>query len=121
MSTTVVFIFIPSYHVFLSTRWPVNGMSGGLMAPGPRPFGVGVGTVVMALNVFLLSCYTFGCHSLRHLIGGGVDCYSCARAREGPLPLWPRLTLLNQHPKPWGPWSPLSVGLTAAFILPFAL
>src|SRR3989454_7293121 len=101
MYAAVVFIFILAYDVFLATRWPVNGMSGGVMAPGPRHFGVGVGTVVMALNVFLLSCYTFGCHSLRHLIGGGVGCYSCARAGEAPFWLLRGVAALHQHPQPW--------------------
>jgi hypothetical protein len=36
-------------------------------------FGLGLGTIVLAVNVVLLGCYTFGCHSLRHLIGGSVD------------------------------------------------
>jgi hypothetical protein len=36
-------------------------------------FGVGIGTLVLGLNVVLLGGYTFGCHSLRHLIGGFLD------------------------------------------------
>jgi hypothetical protein len=40
---------------------------------GAERFGVGVGTLVLALNVVLLSGYTLGCHSLRHLVGGGRD------------------------------------------------
>jgi hypothetical protein len=43
-------------------------------------FGVGVGTIVLAINVILLGGYTFGCHSLRHLVGGGID-----RLSEAPL------------------------------------
>ena len=43
-------------------------------------FGIGVGTVVMVVNASLLSGYTFGCHSFRHLIGGrsqiGRYCHS---------------------------------------------
>jgi hypothetical protein len=39
-------------------------------ATGARTFGVGVGTLVLAMNVVLLGGYTFGCHSLRHLVGG---------------------------------------------------
>src|SRR5688500_4179693 len=31
-------------------------------------FGIGVGTIVLALNVVFLGGYTFGCHSLRHLV-----------------------------------------------------
>ena len=36
-------------------------------------FGIGVGTLVLAANVCLLGGYTFGCHSLRHLVGGFLD------------------------------------------------
>ena len=38
-------------------------------AAGTGTFGISVGTLVLALNVTLLSGYTFGCHSLRHLVG----------------------------------------------------
>ncbi|HVL11893.1 MAG TPA: hypothetical protein VM529_04980 [Gemmata sp.] len=37
-------------------------------------FGVGVGTIVLCVNVVLLAGYTFGCHSMRHVIGGRHDC-----------------------------------------------
>jgi hypothetical protein len=40
---------------------------------GKASFGVGVGTLVLALNVVLLGGYTLGCHSLRHLVGGRLD------------------------------------------------
>ena len=39
-------------------------------------FGVSIGTLVLTINVVLLSLYTFGCHSLRHLVGGGLDILS---------------------------------------------
>jgi hypothetical protein len=42
-------------------------------ATGKTSFGIGVGTLVLALNVALLGGYTFGCHTLRHLIGGRID------------------------------------------------
>jgi hypothetical protein len=42
-------------------------------AAGAVHFGVGVGTLVLLLNVILLGGYTLGCHSLRHLVGGGID------------------------------------------------
>jgi hypothetical protein len=38
-----------------------------------KHFGIGVGTIVLLLNVILLGSYTFGCHSFRHLIGGRSD------------------------------------------------
>jgi hypothetical protein len=40
---------------------------------GHRHFGIGVGTIVLTVNVILLASYTFGCHSLRHLVGGRCD------------------------------------------------
>ena len=42
-------------------------------ATGRAQFGIGVGSVVLASNLALLTSYTFGCHSLRHLVGGGLD------------------------------------------------
>jgi len=42
-------------------------------AAGHVAFGIGVGTLVLALNVVLLASYTFGCHSLRHVVGGYLD------------------------------------------------
>jgi len=42
-------------------------------ASGVKHFGIGVGTLVLTLNVVLLSCYTLGCHSMRHVIGGFID------------------------------------------------
>src|ERR1700757_4740991 len=50
----------------------------------PDGFGIGIGTIVLAINVVLLGGYTFGCHSLRHLAGGFLDQFSkspmCYRA-----------------------------------------
>jgi len=58
-------------------------------------FGIGVGTLVLTANAILLGCYTFGCHSLRHLVGGlydqlsrrpvrktAYDCVSCLNRRH---------------------------------------
>ena len=45
-------------------------------------FGIGVGSLVLTLNAVLLSGYTFGCHSLRHAIGGYRDELSKSKARK---------------------------------------
>jgi hypothetical protein len=39
-------------------------------------FGIGIGTLVLSINFILLSSYTLGCHSLRHLTGGIFDVLS---------------------------------------------
>jgi hypothetical protein len=45
-------------------------------------FGIGAGTIILAVNTVLLSCYTLGCHSLRHLVGGLLDQMSKAPVRK---------------------------------------
>ncbi|HEX5726879.1 MAG TPA: hypothetical protein VFX98_15495 [Longimicrobiaceae bacterium] len=72
----------------------------------PGGFGVGLGTVVLLVNVVLLTGYLLGCHSLRHLVGGSVDCASCAafgRARHG---AWQRAGWFNRLHMQWA-WSSL--------------
>jgi hypothetical protein len=39
-------------------------------------FFIGLGTLIMLVNVVLLSIYTFTCHSLRYLMGGWIDAFS---------------------------------------------
>jgi hypothetical protein len=57
-------------------------------------FGIGLGSVLFLVNVGFLSLYTFSCHSLRHLAGGGLDCLSCSRAR---LSVWQTLSRINPN------------------------
>jgi len=49
---------------------------------GTTEFGIGVGTLVLTLNVVFLGSYTLGCHSLRHLIGGRLNRLSKSPARS---------------------------------------
>jgi hypothetical protein len=49
---------------------------------GTKRFGIGAGSLVLAINVVLLSGYTFGCHSLRHVVGGFMDRLSGAPIRR---------------------------------------
>ena len=37
------------------------------------------GVFVLFFNVALLSGYSLSCHSLRHVVGGKLDCFSCSR------------------------------------------
>jgi len=48
----------------------------------PDGFHVNVGSLVLLVNVILLASYTFGCHSLRHLIGGIKDVLSTSPVRK---------------------------------------
>jgi hypothetical protein len=55
-------------------------------------FGVGVGTIVLLMNVVLLGSYTLGCHSLRHLVGGRNDTLSNKPVQHA---LWRWVSALN--------------------------
>jgi hypothetical protein len=119
MYAAVVFIFILGYDVLLALRWPLEDAwraTGVIPAGTPRGFGLGLGTIVMAVNVGLLACYTFGCHSLRHLVGGQVDCFSCARAGQLRYRLWRGASGLNRHHMTWAWCSLFSVALTDLYI-----
>ena len=71
----LIFLVVLAYDVGAATRFTNP-------ATGEREFGLGVGTLVLAVNVVLLAAYTFGCHSFRHLIGGGLDEVSKAPVRH---------------------------------------
>ena len=62
----LAFIGILSHDVWKALWFPDP-------ATGARGFGLGLGTLVLGVNVVLLGGYTFGCHSLRHLVGGHLD------------------------------------------------
>ena len=49
---------------------------------GNGHFGIGVGTLVLLVNVVLLGGYTLGCHSFRHLVGGCLDQLTRAPVRH---------------------------------------
>lgn len=76
-------------------------------------FGIGVGSIILLINATLLACYTFGCHSLRHLIGGGSDCFSCSRARYG---TWKKVTFLNERHQLFAWTSLFGVALTDIYV-----
>jgi len=118
MYAAVVFIFILSYDVIQAARWPVGGVlpDGSMAAGGAHQFGLGIGTLVMLINVVLLSCYTFGCHSIRHLIGGQIDCYSCVRGGKARFQAWRGVSALNRHHQLFAWCSLFSVALTDVYI-----
>jgi hypothetical protein len=80
---------------------------------GVKHFGIGVGTVIMVLNVFFLGSYTLGCHSLRHLVGGFLDSKSkvpsCAKTYNC-------VSCLNSRHMMWAWISLFWVGFTDLYI-----
>ncbi len=79
-------------------------------------FGIGFGSVLMLVNVLLLSGYTFGCHAFRHLAGGELDCFSCSTAARARHRLWKGITVLNIKHDRWAWASLISVVAADVYI-----
>lgn len=58
---------------------------------------LGLGSVILLTDVVLLTSYVSSCHSLRHIVGGRLDCFSCSRANRTRYSAWQRLSGLNQR------------------------
>ena len=68
---------------------------------GSRYFAVGGGSLAILASTATLTLYTFSCHSLRHLVGGKLDCFSCAVAGGPRQKAWGVVSLLNEHHMGW--------------------
>jgi len=103
----IIFIFILTYDGFLSLFREVDG---------EVQFGIGVGSLVMFLNAGLLACYTFGCHSLRHLVGGRKDHFTDHGRPSFAFRLWQRVSWLNARHMLFAWLSLFWVGFTDFYI-----
>jgi hypothetical protein len=113
----LVFILILSWDALLAFWWPT--LDGNGNPTGGHQFGMGLGTLLMLVNVVLIAGFTFGCNSLRHLVGGRYDCFSCphnvTKERTG-YKLWRGVSWFNNHHMEWAWVSLIVVGLTDAYI-----
>ncbi len=99
----LVFCVILSYDAYLSFTFK-DGL------------GIGVGSVIMTLNAVFLTAFTFGCNSLRHLVGGNVDCYSCVNFGHQRYQAWKFVNIFNMHHMMWAWISLFWVGFTDLYI-----
>ncbi len=75
-------------------------------ADGSHFLGVAGGSLAILASTLTLTLYTFSCHSLRHLIGGKLDCFSCAAAGGPRQKAWGIVSILNEHHMGWA-WASL--------------
>ena len=76
---------------------------------GHHRFGIGGGTLAILASTTFLTLYTFSCHSLRHIVGGKIDCFSCAVAGGPRHKTWSIVSVLNEHHMGWAWWSLFAV------------
>ena len=75
--------------------------------------GVGVGTIILCMNVLLLGSYTLGCHSLRHLVGGRNDTLSNKPVQ---FALWRFVSKLNGRHMMFAWFSLFWVGFSDVYV-----
>jgi len=102
---SVVFLFVLGWDALKAFRFD-DGVGG-------TTFGMGLGTAIMVVNVALLSCYTFGCHSMRHVVGGLSDRLSSSRVRKV---AYDCSSCLNRAHMRWAWFSLFSVAFTDVYI-----
>jgi hypothetical protein len=114
----LLFIVFLTWDVIYAFWWPTD-RAGNLLADGGHQIGMGLGTLIMAVNVVLIAGFTFGCNSLRHLVGGRLDCFSCPHnvaQQRGGYKLWRCVTSFNERHMLWAWLSLFSVGFTDFYI-----
>ena len=101
----IIFVFILLYDGY-KALWFTG-------ADGAKHFGIGIGSLVLILNPILLGGYTFGCHSLRHLVGGMKDILSRAPARKK---AYDCVSCLNRGHMKWAWVSMFFVGFADLYV-----
>tara|TARA_B100001250_G_C19817566_1_gene799619 strand:+ start:2144 stop:2947 length:804 start_codon:yes stop_codon:yes gene_type:complete len=71
----IIFIFLLAHDAY-KAMWFFDPGS------GVEAFGIGVGSIVLAINVVFLGSYTLSCHSLRHIVGGYMDVLSKSPTKQ---------------------------------------
>ncbi|HRC85678.1 MAG TPA: succinate dehydrogenase [Thermoanaerobaculia bacterium] len=82
-------------------------------ATGKASFGIGLGTLILAANVFLLASYVFGCHSFRHYVGGHLDSLAGRPIRAA---TYRCSGCLNRHHMRWAWMSLFTVGFSDLYV-----
>ena len=77
---------------------------------------IGLGGALLSVNVVLLTGYSLSCHSLRHLVGGKLDCFSCSARDRTRHAAWKRLSALNERHLAWAWSSLISVALADLYV-----
>jgi hypothetical protein len=108
----VVFIVILASDVWKALWFPVDG-SMTMTAATPVQFGIGLGTLILAANVVFIALYTFGCHSLRHLVGGALDAMAGRPVRKS---AYACVSCLNRWHMKWAWTSLIWVGFTDLYV-----
>ncbi|HEY0540729.1 MAG TPA: hypothetical protein VGD53_20330 [Actinoallomurus sp.] len=76
-------------------------------------FGIGLGTIILWINVIMLWGYTLSCHSCRHIMGGRLKSFSKHPVRYW---LWTQISKLNTRHGQFALITLFTLALTDAYV-----
>lgn len=77
---------------------------------------LGLGSAILLTDVLLLTGYVASCHSLRHIVGGRLDCFSCSAQARTRHAAWKGLSAMNRRHGSWAWLSLISVALADLYV-----
>lgn len=112
-------LFLMNYHryffYFAAIVLLINTYDAVLATTGPNGnFGVGVGTLLIWVNLAMLAGYTLSCHACRHVVGGRINNFSKHPMRYR---FWTLVSKLNTRHGTYAMVSLFTVILTDAYIM----
>jgi hypothetical protein len=93
--------FIPLFFLWVDAALALRDHEGNLR--------LGLGVPILFVNAALLTGYSLSCHSLRHLLGGKLDCFSCTARARARHTAWRTATWFNVRHMEWAWVSLISV------------
>ena len=108
MYIALAYLPILSYDVWLSVNFHD--------AADVHYYGASVGTIVLLINVLMLTGYTVGCHAFRHVIGGGSNDWTGTPMNKLKYRMWKVSTKLNEKHKEWALYSLFWVMFTDFYV-----
>ena len=107
MYIALAYLPILSYDVWLSMNFHLDDV---------HEYGISVGTLILLINVIMLTGYTFGCHAFRHIVGGASNNWTGTPMNKMKYKLWKMSTMFNEHHKEWALYSLFWVMFTDFYI-----
>jgi len=107
MYAALAYLPLLSYDVWLSINFHLDDV---------HKYGISVGTLILLINVIMLTGYTFGCHAFRHVVGGASNNWTGTSMNKMKYKFWKMSTMFNERHKDWALYSLFWVMFTDFYI-----
>jgi hypothetical protein len=121
----LLFVVLLGWDAIISFWWPTD-RNGNFLPDDSHQFGMGLGSLILVINIILIAGFTFGCNSMRHLAGGRLNHFACFSCPAGGAPkieklrpayyTWRLSTFFNDNHMLWAWLSLFSVAFADFYI-----